>query len=95
VSIEGRGRSLTVLFCIAAIAVVVFFAVSMFRGTSVVRESVMEDVTIVGKTKDNCVIDTIDPVMSSKTISNCNLEVGTKVTAKYQQGLSTAELVGP
>lgn len=94
-SFEGRGRSLTVLFCVAAVAVVAFFAVSMFRGTSIVRDSVMEDVKIVGKTNGNCVIDTIDPVMSSKTINNCDLEVGTKVTARYKQGLSTAELVLP
>lgn len=56
-SIEGKSRSLTILFGITAVAVVVFFVVSMFRGTSVMRESVVEDVTIVGKTKDNRVID--------------------------------------
>lgn len=95
VSFEGRGRSLTVLFCIAAAAIVAFFAVSMFKDTALVRDSVTEEVAISGKTDGNCVVDTTDLVMSSKTISNCDLEVGTKVTAKYKKGLSTAELVLP
>lgn len=94
-SLEGRSRNLTVLFCIAAVAIVAFFAVSMFKGTALVRDSVTEDVTIIGKANGNCVIDTVDPVMSSKTVSNCDLEVGTKVTAKYKKGLSTAELASP
>lgn len=94
-SLEGRSRNLTVLFCIVAVAIVAFFAVSMFKDTTLVRDSVTEDVTIIGKTNGNCVIDTVDPVMSSKTVSNCDLEVGTKVTAKYKKGLSTAELVSP
>ena len=94
-SFEGKGRSITVLFCVAAISVVIFFAVSMFKDASLVRKSIMEDVIIMGKTNGNCVVDTVDPIMSSKTINNCDLEIGTKVTAKYQQGLSTAEIISP
>ncbi|MBI5146094.1 MAG: hypothetical protein HZA84_02615, partial [Thaumarchaeota archaeon] len=56
--LEGRSKNLTVLFCITSVAIVAFFAVSMFKGTTLVRDSVTEDVTIVGKTNGNCVIDT-------------------------------------
>lgn len=94
-SFEGKTRSLTVLFCVAAVALIAFFSVSMFKDVAFIRDSVTEQVVIAGKTNGNCIVDTPDSVMSSKTVNNCDLEVGTKVTVTYKKGLPTAELVSP
>lgn len=91
-SFEGK-RNLTVLFIVAGVAVVAFIAFSMFKDAPLVREQIMEEVTITGKIDNSCVVETSDSVMSSKKIGNCDLEVGTKVKVTYQKALSTAEIV--
>lgn len=91
---RGQGN-LTVLFCIAAAAFIIFFAVSMFKDIVFVRESITEEVTISGKIDNKCIVDTSDSVMSSKIVNNCDLETGGKVNVIYKKGLSTAELVSP
>lgn len=91
-SFEGK-RNLTVLFGIAAVAIVAFFAISMFKDTPIVREKITEEVAISGKIDNSCVVETNDPVMSSKKIENCDLAVGTKVKVSYQKSLPTAEII--
>lgn len=95
-SFEGvKSRNLTVLFGIAAAAIIGFFAVSMFMGTPIVRDSITEESTILAKTGTDCIVDTNDSIMSSKTITNCELEVGTTVKITYKSGLPTARLASP
>ncbi|MEM2160865.1 MAG: hypothetical protein QXN55_07930 [Candidatus Nitrosotenuis sp.] len=91
-SFEGK-RNLTVLFGVAAIAIVAFFAVSMFKDTPLVREKITEEVAVSGKIDNSCVVETNDPVMSSKKIESCDLPVGTKIKIIYQKSLPTAEIV--
>lgn len=89
---EGK-KSLPVLFVIVGVAVVAFFAASMFKDVPLMREKITEEVTVNGKIGNSCVIDTSDSVMSSKKIANCDLTVGTKVKVSYQKALPTAEIV--
>ena len=95
-SFEGiKSRNLTVLFGIAAAALVGFFTVSMFMGAPIIRDSITEEVTIMAKDGTNCIIDTNDSIMSSKTITGCDLPVGTNVKITYKSGLPTAEIESP
>ncbi|CAE6486316.1 MAG: hypothetical protein QXG67_04355 [Candidatus Nitrosotenuis sp.] len=93
-SFEGK-RSLPVLFIIASVAIIAVFVASMYKDIMVLRETVTEEIMISGKLDDKCIIDTSDSIMSSKTIENCDLEVGAKSSVTYKKGLPTAELVKP
>jgi hypothetical protein len=57
------------------------------------RPTITEDVTIEYSSGGRCVVDTKDTVLSTKTITGCDLPVGTKVTVSYQRGLSEAQIV--
>ncbi len=93
-SFEGK-RNIPVLFIVASAAIIAVFVASMFKDIAVLRETVTEEITVSGKLDDKCIIDTSDAIMSSKTIENCNLEMGAKATVIYKKGLPTAELVKP
>ena len=90
-SFEGK-RNLGLLFGIAAVAVIAFFAVSMFKDAPLIREKITEEVTISGKIDNSCVVETSDPVMTSKKIGSCDIPVGTKAKITYQKSSSTAEI---
>ena len=95
-SFEGaKSRNLTVLFGIAAAAIIGFFAVSMFLGAPIVRDTITEEVSIMAKTGNDCIVETKDSIMSSKTITDCDLSVGAKVKITYKSGLPTAEIGSP
>lgn len=93
-SFEGK-RSLPVLFIIASVAIIAVFAASMFKDLTVLRQTVTEEKMISGKLDDKCVIDTSDSTMSSKTIENCDLQIGEKATVTYKKGMPTAVIVKP
>ena len=95
-SFEGtKSRNLTVLFGIAAAAIVGFFAVSMFMGAPIIRDTITEEVSIMAKTGTDCIVDTKDSIMSSKTITGCDFPVGTNVKITYKSGLPTAQIESP
>lgn len=95
-SSEGfTNRSMTVLFGIIAVAVIIFFAISMFPKSYIIRDTITEDAVITGVTGGNCIADTKDDPMSSKIIKGCDLSIGTKVTISYKKGLPNAEIVSP
>ena len=58
-----------------------------------VREDVFEDVEILGNNNGICYVETLDNI--PKTIENCNLQKGDKVTIKYGEGLAWASVVEP
>ncbi len=58
-----------------------------------VREDVFEDVEILGNNDGICYVETLDNI--PKTIENCNLQKGDKVTIKYGEGLAWASVVEP
>jgi hypothetical protein len=95
-SFDGiKSKNLTVLFGIVATSIVIFFAVSMFMGTPIVRDTITEEVSIIAKTDTDCIVDTKDLIMSSKTITDCDLSVGTKIMITYKSGLPTAQIESP
>jgi hypothetical protein len=95
-SFEGtKSRNLTVLFGIAAAAIVGFFAISMFMGAPIIRDTTTEETEVIASDNNVCVVETMDSIMSSKTISDCNLEVGAKVKITYKNGLPTATIESP
>ena len=52
-----------------------------------------EEVEIFRSADGNCYVDTSDKI--PKTIENCNLKEGTKVTISYEHGLPWATIVNP
>jgi hypothetical protein len=90
-----RKRSLPVLFIIASVAIIAVFAASMFKDLTVLRQTITEENTVAGKLDSKCIIDTSDSTMSSKTINNCDLQIGEKATVTYKKGMPTAEIVRP
>jgi len=93
-SFEGK-RSLPKLFIIASIAIIAIFVASMYKDIAFIREPVTEDVIVTGKADSDCIVDTSDSIMSSKTIKNCELQAGEKITISYKKGLPTAVVAEP
>ena len=58
-----------------------------------VREDVFEDVEILANNDGVCYVETLDNI--PKTVENCNLQKGDKVTIKYGEGLAWATVVEP
>lgn len=95
-SFEGiKSRNLTILFGIVAAAIIGFFTVSMFWGAPIVRDSITEEVSITARVDNDCIVDTKDAIMSSKTITDCDLPVGAKTIITYKSGLPMAQLESP
>lgn len=90
-----KKRSLPVLFIIASVAIIAVFAASMFKDIMVLREAINEEAVVSGNLDGKCIVDTSDSIMSSKTVENCDLQVGAKPTVTYKKGMPTAELVRP
>jgi|GEM_PF-2829706 len=93
---EGAStRSLLVLFGLIGIGGAIMVAIFGFGlgNPATQRPTITEDVTIKFSSGGQCVVDTNDDVLSAKTISGCDLPVGTKVTISYQKGLPNAQVV--
>lgn len=63
----------------------------VFPFWNLIREDVYEEVEILNNDKGICYVHTSDNV--PKTIDNCELDPGTKVTIKFGEGLAWAEIV--
>ncbi|GBC73243.1 hypothetical protein HRbin04_00640 [archaeon HR04] len=62
--------------------------------TGVVPTTITEEVVITHTLGDgSCIVDTTDTVLSAKTVKNCNLKEGTKITVSYEKGSSEARIV--
>lgn len=85
-------RNLLMLFGIVLAGAGVSIAIFVFPVTNVARESITEDVLIIGTTGGNCGVQTGDK-FAPKTIPDCNLPRGTNVTISYQQGTGYARIV--
>jgi len=88
-------RSLMILFGIVAAGGGMMVAIFGFGlgNPATQRPTITEDVTIQFSSGGQCIVDTQDSVLSAKTISGCDLPVGTKVTVSYQKGLANAQIV--
>jgi hypothetical protein len=58
-----------------------------------IREDVFEDVVILTNDDGICYVDTMDNV--PKTIKDCTLNPGDKITIKFGDGLAWASIVVP
>lgn len=62
--------------------------------TGVVPVTITEDVVITHTLDDgSCIVDTTDTVLSAKTVRNCNLKEGTKITVSYEKGSAEARII--
>jgi hypothetical protein len=83
--------SLIVLFGILAAGAAIFIAFTVFPASNLIRETVTEEGVILSSSNDECVVETSDQI--PKTIKNCDLEEGSKVTVKFQSGMYEATIV--
>lgn len=93
---EGTStRSLMILFGIIAAGAMIFMAIVVFPATNLVRATVTEEATVIESSGGKCIVDTKDTALSSKTISGCDMPIGSKVKVNYQKGLVSAQIVSP
>lgn len=84
-------KSLVMLFGIIAAGAAIFIALAVFPATNLIRETVTAEGVVTFSSNGECVVDTPDGI--PKTVKNCDLPAGTKVTVSYQQGMYEAEIV--
>ena len=77
----------------AFIAAGLVISTLVFPFWNLIREDVFEEAEIFSNVDGTCYVNTLDEI--PKTIQNCNLEAGTKVTIKYGEGLAWATIVSP
>ena len=88
-------RSLMILFGVIAAGAIIFMATAVFPATNLIRGTVTEEATVVESSGGKCIVDTKDTALSAKTISGCDMSVGSKVKVSYQKGLASAQIVSP
>jgi hypothetical protein len=62
----------------------------VFPFWNLIRSDVFEEVEIISNANGVCYANTSDNI--PKTIDNCNLDPGTKITIKYGEGLAWATI---
>ncbi len=65
----------------------------VFPFWNLIREDVFEDVVILSNNNGVCYVETTDSI--PKTIEDCTLNPGDKVTIKFGDGLAWASIVAP
>ncbi|MFB5600576.1 MAG: hypothetical protein ACE5SW_10150 [Nitrososphaeraceae archaeon] len=76
-------RQIKIIFVIAVVGIFLLFAIFIFPIQNLIRESVIEQVTVVSKSDGECVVDSKD---HPRSIESCNYEVGDKLEITYDQG---------
>jgi len=90
----SSSRSLIKLYGIVASGMAIFAAFALFGlANPQTARTITEETTITYSLGGKCVVDAKDSVLSAKTISGCDLPVGTKVTVSYKKGLPEAQIV--
>ena len=86
---DGQKYAIVFLGSLAVAGIVL--STLVFPFWNFIREDVTEEVEIFRSADGNCYVDTSDKI--PKTIENCNLKEGTKVTISYEHGLPWATIV--
>ena len=86
-------QKLTLVFGGAFIVAGIVLSTLVFPFWNLIREDVFEDVEILANDKGVCYVETLDSI--PKTIENCSLQKGDKVTIKFGEGLAWAAVVEP
>jgi len=84
-------KSLVVLFGILAAGAALFMALVVFPGSNLIRETVTAEGTILNSSNGQCVVETPDEI--PKTVKDCDMPEGSKVTVKFQKGMYEATIV--
>ena len=79
------------IFLAAFVIAGVVISTLVFPFWNLIREDVFEEVEILNNDDGICYVNTSDNV--PKTIENCELQPGAKVTIKFGEGLAWAEIV--
>ena len=87
------GARMTLIFGGAFAVAALVLATAVFPFWNLIREDVFEDVVILTNDDGICYVETTDSV--PKTIRNCDLEPGSKVTIKFGKDLAWATIVEP
>jgi len=86
-------KKYTLIFGGAFLAAGLLLSTVVFPFWNLIREDVFEQTEIFSNVDGTCYVNTSDHV--PKTIKNCNVSEGTKVTIKYGEGLAWASIVNP
>ena len=84
-------KSMIMLFGILAAGAAIFISFAVFPASNLIRETTTEEGVILFSSNNECVVETPDEI--PKTIKNCGLPEGTKVTVSYQRGMYEATIV--
>lgn len=84
-------RSMITLFGILGGGAAVFIALVVFPAGNLVRETVTAEGIVMASSNGECVVDTPDQI--PKTVKNCDLPAGSRVTVSFQKGMYEATLV--
>lgn len=84
---------LVIIGIIIAGAVILTIYFGLPSISQITPETVTEEVTITTSAGGICLANTKDAATPSKTIADCDLPEGTKVTISYQKGLPLARIV--
>lgn len=86
-------KKYSIIFGGALVGVGLIMSTLVFPFWNLIREDVYEDVEILSNNNGVCYAETKDNV--PKTIENCSVESGSKVTIKFGRDLAWAEIVTP
>lgn len=84
----------TLVLFIGALAAAILGIWIGLSPTGVLPVTITEEVVITHTLGDgSCIVATTDTVLSAKTVRNCNLKEGTKITVSYEKGSSEARII--
>jgi hypothetical protein len=84
-------KSLVILFGVLAGGAALFISIFVFPATNLIRETITEEGVVMNSSNNECVVETSDQI--PKTVKNCDLPQGSKVTVSYQKGMYEATIV--
>jgi hypothetical protein len=88
---ENQGisnRQLALIFGISIVGIFIVFALFIFPIQNLFPESITEQVTIISKSAEECVVNTQD---HPRGIPNCNYDIDDKLQITYKYGTATIE----
>ena len=89
----NSGQKATLVFAGAFLTAGIVLSTMVFPFWNLIREDVFEEVVILTNDGGVCYVETSDNI--PKTIEDCTLNVGDKITIKFGDGLAWATLVNP
>ncbi|MDH3313900.1 MAG: hypothetical protein OEM28_12280 [Nitrosopumilus sp.] len=89
----SSGQKTSLVFVGAFLTAGIVLSTMVFPFWNLIREDVFEEVIILTNDNDVCYVETSDNI--PKTIEDCTLNPGDKVTIKFGHGLAWATVVNP